>query len=48
MLTQEALAARSEVHLTYVNRLENGRCDPRLSTVLKLARGLRVDPRRLV
>lgn len=48
-LTQEKLAADAEVDRTFLNRLERGQFarGPTLVTILQLARGLRVSPRRL-
>lgn len=42
-MTQEALAREAEISLGYVARLEIGRHDPKLSTLLKLAKALRVS-----
>jgi transcriptional regulator with XRE-family HTH domain len=39
-LSQEDLAERTELHVTAIYRLETGSREPRLSTVLRLARGL--------
>jgi transcriptional regulator with XRE-family HTH domain len=41
-LTQEALAARAGLSRTYLARLETARQDPTLSTLVKLAKALRV------
>jgi transcriptional regulator with XRE-family HTH domain len=41
-LTQEELAHRSGLHTSEVSRLERGVKDPRLSTIVRLAEGLRV------
>ncbi|MDX6602931.1 MAG: hypothetical protein QOF13_2133 [Solirubrobacterales bacterium] len=41
-LTQEALADRSDMHLVEIGRAERGVRDLRVSTVAKIARGLRV------
>lgn len=46
-LTQEALAEACGVHSTEIGRLERGVRDPRLSTVAKVARGLKVKPAKL-
>jgi transcriptional regulator with XRE-family HTH domain len=47
-LSQEALAHRSGVHPTEVSRLERGDREPRLGTIVVLARGLGVKPARLL
>ena len=39
-LTQEALARRADISHGYVARLEIGRHDPKLSTLLKIAKAL--------
>jgi transcriptional regulator with XRE-family HTH domain len=39
-LTQEELAARAGVHLTWVNRLESGRYDLQWSSLEKIVKGL--------
>jgi len=41
-LTQAALARRAGVTLSYIGRLEIGRHDPQLSTLIKLAKALKV------
>jgi len=47
-LTQAALAQRAGVTLSYIGRLEIGRHDPQLSTLYKLAKGLRISIADLV
>lgn len=47
-LTQEELAERSGVQAGEISRIEAGKRDPRVSTVLRLAKGLRVSPGRLL
>ncbi len=47
-LTQEALATRSGLHLTYVNRVENGRVSPTLDAIVLLAHALELAPSELV
>jgi predicted transcriptional regulator len=47
-LTREMLAARSSVSLVTIARLEAGRTVARFSTLQKLARALKVNPRLLV
>lgn len=39
-LTQEALAARSGIDVTYVSQVENGRRGVRWHTVMRLLRGM--------
>ena len=43
-LSQERLALRAKIHRTEVSLLERGERDPRLSTIVRLARGLDVAP----
>ncbi len=47
-LTQEALAERSGMHRNEIGKLERALTDPRLSTVVRLARGLDVPTSALV
>ncbi len=47
-LTQEALAKRTGVTREYITRLELGRHDPMFSTLVKLAKALKVNVRELV
>ena len=47
-LSQEALGFACKVHRTEVSLLERGARDPRLSTVVRLARGLGVSVTALV
>jgi transcriptional regulator with XRE-family HTH domain len=47
-LSKEALGHLTGIHPTAIQRFEKGRRDPRLTSVLRLARGLRVPPRALV
>jgi transcriptional regulator with XRE-family HTH domain len=42
-LSQEALSDLAGLHSTEISRLERGVRDPRLSTIVRLARALRVD-----
>jgi transcriptional regulator with XRE-family HTH domain len=42
--TQEDLAAECDLHPTEIGRLERGERDLRLSTLLRVARGLQVAP----
>ncbi len=43
-LSQEGLAKRAQLHRTEISLLERGDRDPRLSTVVRLARALDVEP----
>ncbi|MGO9321599.1 MAG: helix-turn-helix domain-containing protein [Solirubrobacteraceae bacterium] len=47
-LSQEALAARSGVHWTFLGQVERGRRNLNLHNLLKIAKGLGVDPGELV
>jgi transcriptional regulator with XRE-family HTH domain len=47
-LSQSQVANRSGIHHTEISRIERGRRDPRLSTLLSLARALKVKPARLL
>lgn len=47
-LTQEALADKAGMHLVEVGRAERGARDLRVSTVVKLARGLGVEAAELL
>jgi transcriptional regulator with XRE-family HTH domain len=47
-LTQEQLAAKTELHPTEISRLERGVRNPRLATIARLARGLGVGAEQLV
>jgi transcriptional regulator with XRE-family HTH domain len=47
-LSQEALGAKADVHRTEVSLLERGERDPRLSTVVRLARGLKISTSQLL
>jgi transcriptional regulator with XRE-family HTH domain len=47
-MTQAVLAAKTKLSVSYVARLEQGRHDPPLSTVVKLAKALGVKPSRLL
>jgi transcriptional regulator with XRE-family HTH domain len=46
--TQEALAKKAGLSLGYIARLEIGRHDPSLSTLIKLAKALKVTVGKLV
>lgn len=47
-LTQEELARQANVALNTVARIENGRVEPNMSTLRKLAKALDVPPSRLI
>jgi len=46
--TQATLAKRAGVTLSYIGRLEIGRHDPQLSTLLKLAKAMKITIGELV
>jgi len=47
-LTQEDVAGRSGVHATEVSRIEAGKRDPKVSTLLRLARAVEVPAGQLL
>jgi transcriptional regulator with XRE-family HTH domain len=47
-LSQSEVSDRSGIHVTEVSRIERGLRDLRLSTLLRLARALEVEPARLI
>lgn len=47
-LSQEDLAERCRLHATEISRLERAVREPRLSTIVRVARGLRMDPAELL
>jgi transcriptional regulator with XRE-family HTH domain len=47
-LSQTQVSSRSGIHVTEVSRIERGLRDPRLSTLLRLARALEVPLARLL
>jgi transcriptional regulator with XRE-family HTH domain len=47
-LSQEQLADRSGFHFTEISRLERGVREPRLSTIVRLARALELSPADLL
>lgn len=47
-MSQEQVAERSGVHATEVSRIEGGKRDPRVSTVERLARAVKVKPGQLL
>ena len=47
-LSQERLAFKAKLHRTEVSLLERGAREPRLSTLVKLARALDMEPQKLL
>lgn len=47
-LSQEQLAQRCGIHLSEISRLERTERDPRLSTIVKVARGLGITASELL
>lgn len=47
-LTQEEVANSAGLHLTFINRIENGRRNPTYISLLKIAGALGVTVKRLV
>lgn len=47
-LSQDDLADKTDVHPTAIGRLERGSREPRLTTILRIARGLDVSPSALL
>lgn len=47
-LTQEALGHLCDLHPTEISLLERAGRDPRLDTIVRLARGLTIPPARLL
>ncbi len=47
-MTQEALAKKADLSWGYIARLETGHHDPSLSTLVKLAKALKVRVAELV
>lgn len=47
-MSQDDLARAAEIHLTAIGRMERGGREPRLTTILRLAEGLGVEPGELV
>jgi transcriptional regulator with XRE-family HTH domain len=47
-LSQRALAAKAKMSFTYLSNVENGKADPSLSTLRRLARALGVSVSNLV
>lgn len=47
-LSQDALADATDIHPTAIGRMERGAREPRLTTILRLADGLEVQPGELL
>ncbi len=47
-LSQEAAAERCDVHWTFVGQVERGQRNISLHNILKLAKGLDIDPAKLM
>jgi transcriptional regulator with XRE-family HTH domain len=47
-LSQTQVSGRSGIHSSEVSRIERGLRDPRLSTIIRLARAMDVTPARLL
>jgi len=47
-LSQEALGHACDLHPTEISRLERAKRDPRLATIVRLARALNVPPAQLL
>jgi transcriptional regulator with XRE-family HTH domain len=47
-VSQDDLARATDVHPTAIGRLERGSREPRLTTILRLARGLDCEPGKLL
>lgn len=47
-LSQEALGYRCDLNTSEISRLERSRRDPRLATIVKVARALGVPPAKLL
>lgn len=47
-LSQEQVAERSGVHATEVSRIESSKRDPRVSTVERLAKAVKLKPGELL
>jgi DNA-binding XRE family transcriptional regulator len=47
-ISQDVLARRTDLHTTAIGRFERGAREPRLTTILRLARGLEVPPSALM
>lgn len=47
-ISQDGLAEKTGIHSTAIGRLERGAREPKLKTILRIARGLDVKPGRLL
>jgi DNA-binding XRE family transcriptional regulator len=47
-MSQEDLADKTDMHPTAIGRIERGKREPRLTTILRVARGLDVQPGALL
>jgi len=47
-LSQEALGECCDLNMSEISRLERSRRDPRLATIIKLAKALGIPPARLL
>jgi transcriptional regulator with XRE-family HTH domain len=47
-LSQSQVSTRSGIHNTEISRIERGLRDPRMSTLIRLARALKTAPSRLL
>ena len=47
-ISQDGLARETDIHPTSIGRLERGGREPKLTTILRLADGLDVEPGELV
>lgn len=47
-LSQEALGFRCDLNMSEISRLERSARDPRLATIVKLAKALEVPPAKLL
>jgi transcriptional regulator with XRE-family HTH domain len=47
-LSQEELAAKSDLHRTYISLLERGQKSPSLTTICRLAKALDTRPHQLI
>ena len=47
-ISQDDLASKTGIHPTAIGRLERGRREPRMKTILRLAEGLGTQPGRLL
>lgn len=47
-LSQEALGHRCDLNMSEVSRLERSQRDPRLATIVKLAKALEIPPAKLL